>query len=377
MIFLLAGLTLMALAIFALTRIRRRTGEEDETEGLAFGATAVLLVASFVVLFSGIHAFGPKMKMLVETVPSWLDPVVGGAIIGFVVYVGSVLTFEICGRVFLWACKESHTADETLGLWVRRHIYGSVATVLFLVVLMVVVMRIGEEAAPWGVALFAAALHLYYPWVMPWFLYLRSQRLDPSKFSEIHQWLDEQARRRAIPKFYLRVQAGGMVNALAAGGVYRHFIVLGQGLLERLSVEHVKAILAHELGHVLNRDNTRRTLPVIGLCTILHALYLKEIAFEQEGPALLITAIVVGMFVFWYLLPNYFGRRREFDADRPAVELIGDAEPVAQALEAYAEATETPLDDHGGWTHPPMRKRIEAIRKLGAEQESDDPPSST
>ena len=375
MIFLLAGLTLMALAVFALTRIRRRTGEEDETEGLAFGATAVLLVASVVVLFTGIHAFGPKMKMLVEMVPSWLDLVVSGAVIGFVVYVGSVLTFEICGRVFLWACKESHTADETLGLWVRRHIYGGVATVLFLIVVMVAVTRIGEEAAPWGVALFAAAFHLYYPWVMPWFLYFRSQSLDPSKFSEIHQWLDEQTRRRAIPKFYLRVQAGGMVNALAAGGVYRHFIVLGQGLLEKLPVEHIKAILAHELGHVLNRDNTRRTLPVIGLCTILHALYLKEIAFELEGPALLIPAIVVGMFVFWYVLPNYFGRRREFDADRRAVELIGDAEPVAQALEAFAEASEMPLDDRGGWTHPPMRKRIEAIRKLGAERASDAPKS--
>lgn len=375
MIFLLAGLTLMALAVFALTRIRRRSGEEEEAEGHALGATAILIVAAIVVLFSGIATFGDALTVFVEVLPSWLKPWVGGAITGLAIYIASVFIFEICGRVFLWACKESHTADETLALWVRRHIYGSAATMLFLAVLMVVVTRIGEEAAPWGVALFAAALHLYYPWVMPWFLYLRSQRLDPGKFSEIHQWLDEQARRRAIPKFYLRVQAGGMVNALASGGVYRHFIVLGQGLLERLSVEHVKAILAHELGHVLNRDNTRRTLPVIGLCTILHALYLKEIAFEQEGPALLITAVSVGMFVFWYVLPNYFGRRREFEADRRAVELIGDAEPVAQALEAFAEVTETPLDNHGGWTHPPMGKRIEAIRKLGAERTSDEPKS--
>ena len=375
MIFLLAGLTLMALAAFALTRIRRRSGEEEEVEGHALGATAILIVAAIVVLFSGIATFGDALTVFVEVLPSWLKPWVAGAITGLAIYIASVFIFEICGRVFLWACKESHTADETLALWVRRHIYGSAATMLFLAVLMVVVTRIGEEAAPWGVALLAAALHLYYPWVMPWFLYLRSQRLDPGKFSEIHQWLDEQARRRAIPKFYLRVQAGGMVNALASGGVYRHFIVLGQGLLERLSVEHVKAILAHELGHVLNRDNTRRTLPVIGLCTILHALYLKEIAFEQEGPALLITAVAVGMFVFWYVLPNYFGRRREFEADRRAVELIGDAEGVAQALEALAEVTETPLDNRGGWTHPPMGKRIEKIRKLGAERTSDEPKS--
>ena len=372
MIFLLAGLTLMALAVFALTRIRRRPGEEEEAEGHALGATAVLVVSAIVVLFSAIGTSGDALGMFAEMLPSWLTPLVVGAIMGLGIYIGSVFIFDVGGRVFVWALKESHKADETLGFWVRRHIYGSTGTALFLAVFGAVAMGIDDEAvAALSVALFTAALHLYYPWVMPWLLYFRSRKLDPDKFSEIHQWLDEQTRQRDIPKFYLRVQAGGMVNALAAGGVYRHFIVLGQGLLDRLSVEHIKAILAHELGHVLNRDMTRRILPVVGLCTILHALYLKEVAFEQEGPALLILAIVVGMFVFWYLLPNYFGRRREFDADRRAVELIGDAEPVAQALEAFAEASETPLDDRGGWTHPPMRKRLEAIRKLGAERASD------
>ena len=376
MIFLLAGLTLMALAVFALTRIRRRPGEEEEAEGHALGATAVLVVAALVVLFSAIGTFGDALEMFAEMFPSWLKPLVVGAIMGLGIYIGSVFILDVGGRVFVWALKESHKADETLGFWARRHIYGGAGTALFLALFGALAMGVDDEAvAALSVALFTAALHLYYPWVMPWLLYFRSRELDPDKFSEIHRWLDEQTRQRDIPKFYLRVQAGGMVNALASGGVYRHFIVLGQGLLDGLSVEHIKAILAHELGHVLNRDMTRRILPVIGLCTILHALYLKEIAFAQEGPALLILAIVVGVFVFWYLLPNYFGRRREFEADRRAVELIGDAEPVAQALEAFAEASETPLDDRGGWTHPPMRKRIEAIRKLGAERASDAPKS--
>ena len=372
---LLAGLTLMALAVFALARIRRRPGEEEQAAGHAVGATAVLVVSALVVLFSGIQTLGPHMNALAEIIPLWLKPVVGGAIIGLAIYVGSIFLFEVCGRVFLWGRRESHLADETLVFWVRRHLYGSATAALFVAIFMVVVVRVGDNAAPWAAALVTAAIHLYYPWVMPWFLYLRSQRLDPNEFREVHQWLHEQIRRREIPKFYLRVQAGGMVNALASGGVYRHFVVLGQGLLDRLSVEHVKAILAHELGHVINRDNTRRNLPVIGLCAILHAVYLKEIAFELEGPALVIPAVVFGLFVFWYVLPNYFGRRREFDADRRAVELIGDAESVAQALEAFAEVTDTPLDDHGGWTHPPMGKRIEAIRKLGAERTADEPKS--
>ena len=376
MIFLLAGLTLMALAVFALTRIRRRPGEEEEAEGHALGATAILVVAAVVVLLSAVVTFGDALTVFVEMLPSWLKPWVAGAITGLAIYIASVFILESCGRVLLWALKDSHKADETLVFWVRRHIYGGTATALFVAVFWVVAAGIDSEAGvALMVALFTAAIHLFYPWVMPWFLYYRSQRLDPTKFKDIHHWLDEQAQQRDIPKFYLRVQAGGMVNALASGGVYRHFVVLGQGLLERLSVEHVKAILAHELGHVLNRDMTRRILPVVGLSTILHALYLKEIAFQQEGPALVIPAVVAGMFVFWYVLPNYFGRRREFDADRRAVELIGDAEGVAQALEAFAEVTETPLDNHGGWTHPPMGKRIEAIRKMGAERTSDEPKS--
>ena len=373
---LLAGLALIGIVVFGLSRIRRRTGEEDETGGLALGAIAILFVASLVVLFSGIHTLSPWFNAFVEMFPLWLRPAVVGAIVGVAIYVATVFTFEVCGRVFIWARKESHLADETLGFWVRRHIFGSTTAALSLAIFVVVVTRIGDEAAPWGAAFITAAIHLYNPWVMPWFLYFRSQRLDPSKFGEIHQWLHEQTQQRKIPKFYLRVQAGGMVNALASGGVYRHFIVLGQGLLDRLSVEHVKAILAHELGHVLNRDNTRRYLPVIGLCAILHAVYLKEFAFELESTALRMCAFSLGILVFWYFLPNYFGRKREYEADRKAVELIGEAEPVAQALEAFAEVTETPLD-HKGWTHPPMGKRIEAIRRLGAKRNSDESKPST
>ena len=373
MVFLLAGLTLMGLAVFALSRIRRRTGGEDDANGQVLGAMAILLVAAVTVLFSGIYALGPHLKALIETVPSWLKPIVGGAITGLAIYVGSVFVFDACGRVFLWAQKQSHAAEETLGLWTRRHIFGSAGLALLVAFFWVVATQVGDETVPWAVAIITAAIHLYYPWVMPWLLYFRSQRLDPEEFREIHRWLHEQTRRQSIPKFYLRVQAGGMVNALASGGLYRHFIVLGQGLLEKLSVEHIKAILAHELGHVLNRDMTRRILPVVAVSAILHALYLKVVVFAYMDTIPVFVTVPIGLVVFWYFLPLYFQRRHEFDADRRAVELIGAAEPVAQALEAFAEASETPLDDRGGWTHPPMRKRLEAIRKLGAERASDAP----
>ena len=375
MTFLLAGLILMALAVFALTHIRRRSGEEEEAEGHALGATAILVVAALVVLFSGIATFGDALTVFIEMLPSWLKPWVGGAITGLAIYIASVFIFESCGRVFLWALKDSHKADETLGFWVRRHIYGSTATAFFLAIFWVVAAGVDNEAGvALMVALFAAVIHLFYPWVMPWFLYYRSQRLDPTKFKDVHHWLDEQARRRDMPKFYLRVQAGGMVNALASGGVYRHFVVLGQGLLERLSVEHIKAILAHELGHVLNRDLTRRILPAVGVSIVLHAVYLKEVTFAHMDTIPIFVTVPIGLVIFWYFLPLYFQRRREFDADRRAVELIGDAERVAQALEAFAEVTETPMDQTG-WTHPPMRKRIEAIRKMGAERTSDESKS--
>ena len=370
MAFLVAGLTLMVLAVLALTRIRRRSGEEEEVEAHALGATAVLVVGALVALFSGVANLGPALRVVGEMFPPWLQPLAGGVIFGLLVYVGAVFIFLVCGRVLHWALKESRESDETLGFRMRRHVYGSVATVMVLAVFWVVVTRIGAEAVPWGIALFAAVVHLYDPWVRPWLLYVRSQRLDPDGPMEIRQWLDEQVRRWGIPKFYLRVQAGGMVNALVSGGAYRHFIVLGQGLLDRLSAEHVKAILAHELGHVLNRDNTRIVLPVVALGTILHAMYLKEVALEQQGPVLIIGAVVLGMVIFWYLLPLYFLRRRQFEADRRAVELIGDPELVAQALEAFAEVTETPLNQKS-WTHPSMGKRIEVIRRLGAERRSE------
>lgn len=156
-----------------------------------------------------------------------------------------------------------------------------------------------------------------------------------------------------------------MMNAMVTGGLYRHFIIVGRGLLEALSVDDIKAILAHEIGHVLNRDVTRRFLPVACVGFVLHALYYGAVVGtlgHNVGTALLGG---LGIAIFWQFLPSLVQRRWEFEADRRAVELIGDSERVAQALERFCEVNGTTLDDKS-LTHPSMRARLQAIGQLRA-----------
>lgn len=66
------------------------------------------------------------------------------------------------------------------------------------------------------------------------------------------------------------------------------------------------------------------------------------------------------------LFPMFVSRRAEYGADRLAVELLGDHAPLEAGLRRFAELESTPLDYNPG-SHPPMSKRIEAIRRFVAE----------
>lgn len=154
-----------------------------------------------------------------------------------------------------------------------------------------------------------------------------------------------------------------MVNAVTSGGMYRPFIVVGRALLDQLSTDEIKAVLAPKIGHVLNRDMTRRLIPLVCLNFALHALFYSSLIAVVGWN--IVTAAVggVGMAFFLGIIPNFFLRRWVFDADRRAAELIGDPGVFAQALIRFSEVAGIDLDERP-MTQPPMRARLEALKQL-------------
>ena len=98
-------------------------------------------------------------------------------------------------------------------------------------------------------------------------------------------------------------------------------VVFSQGLLEVLEPEEVDSVLAHELGHIRNRDFILMTI----LNTLLQAifilyLYCRVLARRADDgrAASLFAATAVGAYVFYVLskyIQLYVSRTREYRAD--------------------------------------------------------------
>lgn len=78
-------------------------------------------------------------------------------------------------------------------------------------------------------------------------------RLGPNQFPEIHNMLVDICRILGIspvPELYLQLDR--QINAYTYGDS-KSFIVLNSGLLESVSKEEIKAVIAHECGHIVCR----------------------------------------------------------------------------------------------------------------------------
>ena len=369
MFLLLAGLAGMAYGAGALCMVRWRTGGEET--GIAMIGAAALGGGTVAVLVHVATTYVPLLDAHTANWPQGVAGIVIGIVWAALVYVGARFLLDFCGVAYRWACRREPAGDETVELWLRRHGADACGFAFALVLLVVCAHYLGLEdpqSNPLSWALVVACISippLYSTWVSPWLLYLRARTLDAGDFREIHQWLAELGRTRKLPKFHLRVQEGPMINAKATGGLRRYFIILGAGLVERMSTAHLKVVLAHEIGHVLNRDTTWRTVVSVLICASLHVLYFTQVVRALDSLFLEALAVSIGAPIFWVVLPGLWQRHAEYQADRKAAELIGDPEAVAEALLKLSEVTNSSID-LAGWPHPPMRARVEAVRQLAA-----------
>lgn len=193
-------------------------------------------------------------------------------------------------------------------------------------------------------------------------------------------------------------------NAFAAGRTPETaYLAFSTGLLAMMDKRELEGVIAHELAHVRNRDVRLMTLAtvMVGVIMLASDLLLRTTMYggtrrRGNDGGMNIVALVVALAaailapIAAVMLQMALSRRREFLADASAVEIIGDANGLARALEKLAHDTqplrkvtratahmyiESPLRDHVGLrsslggmfdTHPPLEERIERLRSLGA-----------
>ncbi|HEX8692215.1 MAG TPA: M48 family metallopeptidase [Longimicrobium sp.] len=139
-------------------------------------------------------------------------------------------------------------------------------------------------------------------------------RLGPNQLPRIHRHLVEccQVLDVEVPEMYLH--ATGDVNAFSLGDT-RRFVVVTADLVDACDEEELRAVIAHEVGHLVCRHTLYKTMAWVlfnGGASILGPL---SIAVKPIEIAL-----------------AYWSRRSEFSADRAAAVVLGGPQQVVETM---------------------------------------------
>ena len=223
----------------------------------------------------------------------------------------------------------------------------------------------------------------------------RAKELTPTEAPEIHQMVDELAQRGGLPKPRIYMIPSETPNAFATGRNPEHAVVaVTQGIVRLLNPEELKGVLAHELGHVKNRDiligSIAATLAGVVMMLASMARFAAIFGFggsdDDDGGGiigLILMSILAPLAAM--LIQMAISRSREFLADETGARLAGNPRSLASALEKLATASKripmqeasqatahmfivNPLSGGGftKWfsTHPPVEERVSRLRAM-------------
>jgi len=219
-----------------------------------------------------------------------------------------------------------------------------------------------------------------------------AQPVTREQLPRLYQVMERLAAKSNIPVPKLYVVPDEAPNAFATGRNPRHAsVAVTQGLLELMNDEELEGVIAHELSHVRNYDILISSIAatLAGAITwIAHwGMWLGGGDGEDRQRnvfvelALMILAPLAAM-----LLQLALSRQREYAADATGARMVGNQYGLMSALQklgTYNQRIPTtsispstsslcivkPLFGGGGVaslfsTHPPLEKRIEALREM-------------
>jgi len=226
----------------------------------------------------------------------------------------------------------------------------------------------------------------------------RAHEVSPAEAPMLYRLADRLAVQYGVPRPKVYVSPDPSPNAFATGRNPKHAAIsVNEGLLRILDEEELYGVLAHEFGHVRNRDILISSVVAViaGAITLLANIAQWGLMFggyggrndrEQGGGGAIVALLTIILAPIAALLIQLaVSRSREYQADRTGAEVSGDPLALASALRKLERATEAipsqtatpafahlyivnPLRRQGlsnlFSTHPPIEERIRRLEAM-------------
>lgn len=221
---------------------------------------------------------------------------------------------------------------------------------------------------------------------------IKMYRGQEAQSGELYEVVSElcQQNNLIMPKVYVLPQP--TPNAFATGRNPKHAVVAAtQGIMQVLSRDELKGVMAHELAHVQNRDILIGSIAATFAGAISYMAHMAQWAMifggrddEDSNPLAMIAMMILAP-IAAMLVQMAISRSREYGADKKGAALCGNPHSLASALRKLEmsnqrapmpkvnEATAhmfivNPLSGKKlaklFSTHPPMEERIRRLEGM-------------
>ena len=220
-----------------------------------------------------------------------------------------------------------------------------------------------------------------------------AQAVTREQLPRVYQVVERLTQKAGLPMPKIYVLPTDSPNAFATGRNPHHAsVAVTQGILNLLNDDELEGVLAHELGHVNNRDILISSIAATLAGAITYAARFAMFfgggdRDERRGGGLAGLAMMILAPLAAMLIQLAVSRSREYQADESGAHLTGNPYALASALsklDAYSKRlpmVATPSTAHlfiiqpllgmniGNLfsTHPPIAKRIERLTGRPAE----------
>jgi heat shock protein HtpX len=216
----------------------------------------------------------------------------------------------------------------------------------------------------------------------------RAQVVSREQAPEIYEIVDRLRQRAGLPMPQVAIAPHEQPNAFATGRSPEHAVVcVTEGLVQLVDRDEIEGVIAHELGHIKNRDMLLQTLSatMAGAITNLARFGMYAPSEGRRGSPMALLAALLSP-IAAMVIQFAISRSREFKADATGAEISGKPLALASALGKLQMAAKripmavsptmaplaqvNPLSAFKGGiaslfsTHPPTEERIARLEAI-------------